>query len=175
MTLWILRLVLHPIHTIDIIIWALISLRLLTMGSASVNWTLIAAGSRAGAGGGLVSAVYLLYLLYIYYCISTVYIYYYISIVYLLLYYILLYIYCIYCISTVYLLSLETQWRPHRSRYPHSPVPSGSAAAPRSTLVTVNSHAASRGWLVLSEAGARHLLVTTSVNNNTQHATVITL
>ena len=65
-----------------------------------------------------------IYLLYIYYSISTVY---------------------NYCISTVYLLSLETQWRPHRSRYPHSPVPSGSAAAPRSTLVTVNSHAASRG------------------------------
>ena len=177
MTLWILRLVLHPIHTIDIIIWALISLRHLTMGSASVNWTLIAAGSRAGAEGGLVSAVYLLYLLF---CISTVYL-----LLYFYCIYLLLYIYCIsttvyillniYCISTVYLLSLETQWRPHRSRYPHSPVPSGSAAAPRSTLVTVNSHAASRGWLVLSEAGARHLLVTTSVNNNTQHATVITL
>ena len=74
--------------------------------------------------------------LYIYYFISTVYIYYYISIIYLLLYiyYSISTVY-IYCISTtVYLLSLETQWRPHRSRYPHSPVPSGSAAAPRSTL-----------------------------------------
>ena len=90
---------------------------------------------QQGGGGGracvrsvsTISAVYLLlyfyciYLLLYIYCISTA-------------VNILLYIYCIYCISTVYLLSLETQWRPHRSRYPHRPVPSGSAAAPRSTL-----------------------------------------
>ena len=101
---------------------------------------------QQGGGGGRacvrsVSTMSTVYLLLYFYCI------------YLLLYiyclsstvYILLYVYCIYCISTLYLLSLETQWRPHRSRYPHSPVPSGSAAAPRSTLVTVNSHAASRG------------------------------
>ena len=94
---------------------------------------------QQGGGGGRacvrsVSSISTVYLLLYFYCI------------YLLLYiycisrYLLLYIYYsistvyIYCISTVYLLSLETQWRPHRSRYPHRPVPSGSAAAPRSSL-----------------------------------------